>query len=379
MTQTDDVVAKLLAETPRSLRVALPILRCGRILTAGGLLILVVSLMLTATGAYHPERPTWMGGVVLAGLCSLWWPMSAGWQLQIDERGIRRTRLWLWEDVWSWDDFRSGRVRPSASESNTFQDDQRPFFQRSLSFGLLDTEDLTRACRALCDAAGTGWVTEAPDSLKVVTLPLFVEVEASPECLRFRRRGVWTRVAWDDLQEIRLWRPTRESLGRLRIELCLPSGTRLPVVPSDLQQERQLIAIFHRQAPDKCVEFVRFGPPASLHEADVRLRLLARDRTFLRRLAGVQTALGIGFVLIFVAPKAAKIAELLRDSTVFWLLLAFALLVAVGIAAIVRIDLDTDAALNSQIRELEEWRAKFAGSDPSPGNGPSDAPLSDLR
>ena len=145
--------------------------------------------------------------------------MAAGWQLQIDSQGIRRTRLWLWEDVWSWDEFRSGRVRPSISETNTFRDDQRPLFRRSVSFDWLPFEDvirLTKACHALCEAAGAVPVIVTPVRMKVITLPMFLELEASPDGLRIRRLGVWSSVAWDEVQEIRIWRPTREWIGRLR-------------------------------------------------------------------------------------------------------------------------------------------------------------------
>jgi hypothetical protein len=199
------------------------------------------------------------------------------WRLHVDVHGIRRRRLWMWDD-WPWAAFQAGSIRRGTAYGS-FVWPQRRWWERTLITDFLRTEDrrfVRQVCGRLIPAPTTPPI---PDEL-AIEQSFRRKIDLTAGGLEIRSPRSHARYQWNDLIEARFIRPHHDWDGFSRLELLLPDQT-VRLLKHKGQclwrgaEENVIAAFVERQIPpDRILVVGLCDAPRSRREAEYRLEQL---------------------------------------------------------------------------------------------------------
>jgi hypothetical protein len=170
------------------------------------------------------------------------------WSVRVDARGVARRHLVAW-DVWTWDDFASGRIVKPRRIPFAFRDPARPLWRRKLGLNCMSSDAAAAIMRLVNTVYQLPPAEPFPPSLKLRELVLpggYLVMTLDANGVRGKFGGKPFDSSWSEVRGVHLTRGdrVRRDFGRMEIAfadytLSLPSlggGKKVEIVNEFLRR-----------------------------------------------------------------------------------------------------------------------------------------------
>ncbi|PHS15413.1 MAG: hypothetical protein COA78_04970 [Blastopirellula sp.] len=250
-------------ETCQEYRISPANRRCCWYVIISGPVLVAISYWITA---FVPDQDSFevVQGCIVASLVSALVAVPLAWRLRVDEQGIA-WRFFIYSDLWSWEDFASGRILKYPSY--IFYDPNRNWWRRKLRLNSIDIESIHEVMAVINTHYQLPPAPDVPETLSL-KYKFYESVVFDSQGIHLLINKKSFEYQWSDVQHILITRmdPLRRDFSSL-IVVLLDREIALRMTLNDLgyntswsgETHDEVNEYFLANAPESCIKTTIHG------------------------------------------------------------------------------------------------------------------------